>query len=213
MSQKRLNVLLSFTHGSDHDVVELAGAVIAGLKGNPAFPSLPVDLAVVQTTLAEFIAAISAASQGGPKDRAARDKKRHELVSLLRQLANYVQGHCNDDPETLLSSGFLPRSTNRASTPLPTPVILNISQGNTGQLLVTVKAIRNARSWELRHIAGGPGGTGTSGPWQIVSGFTSSRSMPINGLTPTTTYTVQARALGSSANWTDWSDPVSHICM
>jgi hypothetical protein len=212
MSQKRLSVLLSFTHGPDHDVADLAGAVIAGLKGNPAFPSLPVDLAVVETTLAEFTAAISAANQGGPKDRAVRDKRRHELVSLLRQLANYVQGHCNDDLATLLSSGFLARSTNRASTPLPTPVILNIVQGNAGQLLVTVRAIRNARTYDLRHFAGGPGNIGTNSPWQIVSGFTSSRSMLISGLTPGTTYTVQARALGASGE-TDWSDPVSHICM
>ena len=57
-----------------------------------------------------------------------------------------------------------------------------------------------------------PAATGTSSPWQTVSGFTSSRSMPINGLTPTTTYTVQARVLGTSGG-SDWSDPVSHICL
>lgn len=131
MPRKRLSVLLSFTHGSDYDLVDLAGAVVAGMKANPGFPQLPVDLAVVQTTLAEFTAAISAASQGGPKDTAAKDKKRHELVSALRQLAFYVQGHSNDDLATLLSSGFWARSTSRASTPLPTPVILNIIRGNT----------------------------------------------------------------------------------
>jgi len=212
MPEKRLRVLLSFTHGSDHDVVDIAGAVIACMKGNPAFPDPNVDLAVVQTILTEFIAAISTASQGGPKDTAAKDKKRLELVGLLRHLAYYVQTTCNDDLAKLLSSGFLSKSTNRASTPLPTPNILNIIQGNTGQLLVTVKAVRNARAYDLRY-ASLPGGKSTSGSWQTVSGFTSSRSMPINGLTPGTTYTVQARTLGTASRFTDWSDPVSHICI
>jgi hypothetical protein len=64
-------------------------------------------------------------------------------------------------------------------------------------LLCTVKAYRNARAYELQYTASVPERNGSGSSWQKANGFTSSRSMPINGLTPSTTYTVQACALGN----------------
>ena len=43
--------------------------------------------------------------------------------------------------------------------------------------------------------------------------FTNSRSMPLNGLTPGTTNTVQARAIGGSTGSSDWSNPVGHMSL
>ena len=51
------------------------------------------------------------------------------------------------------------------------------------------------------------------GPWQSGGLFTNSRSMPLNGLTPGTNYTVQVRAIGGSTGYSDWSDPVSHMSL
>ena len=65
MPAKRLRVLLSFTHGTDHDLEELTGAVTTGLDGNKAFTTLPVDLPAVKTALSDFTASIAAAAQGG----------------------------------------------------------------------------------------------------------------------------------------------------
>jgi hypothetical protein len=53
---------------------------------------------------------------------------------------------------------------------------------------------------------------GTSG-WQVVGIFTQSRRILLESLTPGTTYTVQARAIGGSTGSSDWSDPVSHMSM
>jgi len=36
--------------------------------------------------------------------------------------------------------------------------------------------------------------------------------MTINNLTPGTTYAFQVRAVGGSTGYTDWSDPVAHMC-
>ena len=55
--------------------------------------------------------------------------------------------------------------------------------------------------------------SGAPGGWQSGGSFTNSRSMPLNGLTPGATYTIQARAIGGSTGYSDWSDPVSHMCM
>ncbi len=55
--------------------------------------------------------------------------------------------------------------------------------------------------------------SGAPGGWQSGGSFTNSRSMPLNGFTPGATYTIQARAIGGSTGYSDWSDPVSHMCM
>ena len=129
---------------------------------------------------------------------------------LLRQDALYVQGACHDDLEKLMSSGFLPASTNRTSSPLSTPVITSLGQGNRGQLVVGVKKIPNARTHDVRFAPVGTGGA-PAADWTVIQGFTNSRSMALNGLVPGTTYTVQVRAIGASG-LSEWSNAASCIC-
>src|SRR6267142_3423453 len=111
MATKHILVLLTFTRQSDHQIMEIAGAVITAMTGNKNFPNPPVDLADVQTALTAFTAALAAQPSGGVHATADKNKKRRELVALLRKLASYVQGNCNDEITTLLSSGFHAVST------------------------------------------------------------------------------------------------------
>jgi hypothetical protein len=46
--------------------------------------------------------------------------------------------------------------------------------------------------------------------WQAVGTFTNSRRIVLENLTPGTTYTVQARAVGTTG-YSEWSDPVSRM--
>ena len=133
------------------------------------------------------------------------------LVDQLRQLAGYVQANCGNDLATLLSSGFDAVSTNRASVQLTAPLIRDILNGNSGQLLVRVTPVKNAKAYEVRYAAVAAGGV--PGPWQSGSLFTNSQSMPINGLTPGTNYTFQVRAIGGATGYSDWSDPSSHMSL
>ena len=96
-------------------------------------------------------------------------------------------------------------------TPLAKPSHVTVDNGNTGQLLVKVKPIANAKCYEVRYAALGAGGA--PGPWQSGGLFTNSRSMPLNGLTPGTNYSLDVRAVGGSTGYSDWSDPVSHMSM
>ncbi len=211
MAQQHIRVLLRFGRESDNQIVETGSAVITGLTANPAFPAPPVDLSTVQAALTGFNAAIAAQTQGGTTATAEKNKKRRVLVVLLRKLASYVQTHCDDDLTVLLSSGFQAASVRRAISPLPKPVIASVDNGHSTQLLVKVQKVANAKCYELRwavlETSGAPGG------WQSGGSFTNSRSMPLNGFTPGATYTIQARAIGGSTGYSDWSDPVSHMCM
>lgn len=85
------------------------------------------------------------------------------------------------------------------------------ADGISGQLIVRVGPVANAKCYELRYALIGAGGT--PGPWQDGGLFTNSRSMAINSLTPGGNYQFQVRAVGGSTGYSDWSDPVSHMSL
>jgi hypothetical protein len=49
--------------------------------------------------------------------------------------------------------------------------------------------------------------------WELAGIFTQARSITVDGRIPGTVYDVQARAIGGSTGYSDWSDPVSHMAM
>ena len=212
----QLRVQLGFTNATDQSLLDTTEAVLTNLYGNPAYdnsgatPALipPATGAALTAARDAFLLAIGAQAQGGTAATADKANKRDTLVALLRQLAAYVQKNCGNNLATLLSSGFDAVSTNRASVPLEKPLIREILNGNSGQLILRVKPVKNARAYEVRYAALGAGGA--PGPWQSGALFTNSRSMPINGLTPGTNYQFEVRAVGGSTGYSDWSDSRNH---
>src|SRR5512147_165088 len=102
----QIRVSVGFNRFSDQQLGTLAGRVIKGMTGNNAFSSLPVDITAVQSALDDFNAALAAQPSGGPSATAAKNNKRDVLVVHLKKLAHHVQLSCDNDLETLLSSGF-----------------------------------------------------------------------------------------------------------
>lgn len=206
-----LRVSLTFISESDHVVEDTAGGVVENLYGSAAFATPPVTKVALETALSEFRVAIDQMEQGGTAATAEKNNKRDALVVLLRQLASYVELNCNNDLATLLSSGFQAVSTNRTQQPLEKPIIVTVGNGMTGQLVVKVKPVPNARSYEVRYATVGTGGT--LGPIQAAGVYTNSRAMTVGGLTAGTLYQVQVRAVGGSTGYSDWSDPSQHMSM
>ena len=157
-----------------------------------------------------FLLAIGVQAQGGTASTADKANARAALVDLLRQLAAYVQEKCGNDLATLLSSGFDAVSTNRASVALGKPLIIEIINGNSGQLIIRVRPVKNAKCYEVRYAAIA---AGLPGPWQNGGLFTNSRGMPVNGLTPGTNYMFEVRVIGGKTGYSDWSDPTSHMSL
>ncbi len=207
---QQLRVRRGFRTLTDQQIIALAGAVISGLTKNDVFPNPPAEPATVQAQLDELVAAIADQPHGGVTATAAKNNKREVLLESLRDLANFVESKSRNDLETLLSSGFTTIAVNRTPVPLPKPSITTIANGHTTQLIVRVRAVPNAKSYEVRCAAIGTGGV--QGAWQPGGIFTSSRSMRVNGLVPGTNYAFQVRAVGGSTGVSDWSDPVSHMC-
>ncbi len=208
---QQLRVLLDFAGIPDSSLDEFAGTVITGLTGNPAYPTPPVTVADLQTQLTAFSESLIAHAQGGTAATAAKNAARAAVVDSLRQNALYVQTKCNNVLATLLSSGFQAASTNHAQSPLAQPVIQDLVNGNSGELVARVKPVTNARAYEARYAVIGDGGT--PGPWQSGGLFTSTRNLTVVGLTPGTTYVVEIRAIGGSTGYSDWSNAVSHMSL
>lgn len=203
---QNFRVSLSFAGLPDADLDEFASKIIASLTGNAAYPTPAVSLADLGTLQSAFHHALTAAAQGGTQLTAAKNQAREALVDALRKEAAYVQGLASHDLSLLLTSGFEANSTNRAQNQLETPVILSLDNGMSTQLVARLQAVANAKAYEVRINTGNT-------PWQDMGTFTQARRIVLTNLTPGSSYTVQARAIGGSTGQSDWSDPVSHMAM
>ena len=163
-------------------------------------PVLPAALITLNTTLRT---AITASDAGGPMQTAEKNNAYKAVTSALRKDANYVEIQSDNDQATLLSSGFDIVSTNRAQAPLDQPVIVEISNLATTQLLIRMLSILNAKSYQVQ-IA-----TAVNGPWSEAGIYTQARRIVLAGLTPGTIYFVRARAIGGSTGYSEWSVAVS----
>lgn len=92
--------------------------------------------------------------------------------------------------------------------PLPSPTVIRVTNGNSGELVINVKAVKNARSYMVRYRE-------EEGPSESskTSSFMNSRNMRLTGLAKGKTYVLQVQVLGGSQGESDWSDPVSHMAM
>jgi hypothetical protein len=188
-------------------LVDRAVAVKTGVPNNPAYPNSPVDPETLGSVINAYILA-NAEGLDSKKARAQRDKFHGDLVRLLRQIGHYVEAHCNDDLPTLLSSGFEPRPPRSASgeQSLGSPAILSLTQGKSGQLIVSIKALTKARNYELQYAP-------VNGGAPITLTLYAAKPAPVvEGLTPGTNYSFRVRAFGKSG-FTDWSDPATRICI
>jgi hypothetical protein len=179
------------------------------MLGNPSFTNSPVDLAVFLAAITTFSTSVVASLDGSKQAIAIMKKQREGLVKMAEQLGHYVEAASNNDPATFTSSGFEFRSTARVpQAPLAQPVIDSLDQGKTGELLAVVSSVGRARIYELEYA---PVTTnGTAPVWTKITVATARKPVPVENLTPGTTYTFHVRAFGKSG-FTDWSQPIQRM--
>src|ERR1051325_9805982 len=136
-------VSLGFARLPDTELDNFAQAVIDAMTANTSYPSPPVTMANLQAAKDDFTAKLAMAQTGGLADTAAKNNSRQALITLLKQVAAYVQMTCGEDVSKLLTSGFEAQSTNRASVQLEKPQGLTIKNGTAGQLVARVSPVKN----------------------------------------------------------------------
>jgi hypothetical protein len=190
----------SFTRSTDTDLGRFTGGVIVGFTANPVYPDPPVATTALGTLKDTFDDLIVKASRGGSLATAQKNTGRALLLDALNKDASYVDINCNDDLATLLTSGYLAASTNRAQRMLNPPQILAVENPQSGQLKPRVSADSSTRSYVGRIKPLG----GEYGP---AISFASSRKILFDGLTAGVSYVFQLMAIGGSTGQSDWSDP------
>ncbi len=207
---KRIRVSFTFLKGTDGAFLSRCGSVLKGTTGNSAYPSSPVDPAGFKTALDSLTTLVVDALDGGRKAIAARVAQRGVVTKMLRSIGHYVEVACNDDLNTFLSSGFEPLTIVRVpQEPVAPAMIRNIDHGSTGQLLVSLKSVPNAFSYQLRFAPLAAANAG--GPWVFQSVASVRQAAACNGLTPGTTYVFQVQTLGK-LGFSDWSNSVTKMC-
>jgi hypothetical protein len=203
---------MSFARALPEQLLAQGYAVVKALTGNLNFPTLPVDLNTLKTTLDTYAIYIGEAKDGGRKAILLRNQQGEEIIRMLRALATHVELNCKDDINIFLTSGFHPRSTVRATAqPLVQPTIVGVEQGVSGELLATIKAVRKARTYDLRYgVVAAAGAAPTS--WSMITVANVKSALSIDGLTPGTVYALQVRAYGTLA-YTAWSDSTTRMCI
>ena len=141
---------------------------------------------------------------------AEKNKQREIVVKMVRLLGRYVEFTSNSDMAVFQTSGFQAASTTKTTSEPLSEKIRKIDHGaNSGQILVWVRTVPKASSYEIRYAAAN---SPTPTQWSSIGVPKVKTPATITGLTPGTTYNFQARAL-TKDGYTDWSDPISFICI
>ncbi len=188
------------TASPDAVLVTDVTTIVTSMTNNDNYTTPAPALTVITTANSAFTAAVAAAADGGKQALSDKNAKRAELVSLMRQLANYVQGACLGDMTKLLSSGFPVQKPDRSKASIPaTPVTPKVSQGLTGEALTATKPVDFTYIYNWRVAL-------ASKPDDFVQhGQSTAARTTFEGLTPGQAYVFQCNAVGT-AGTSDWSN-------
>lgn len=201
-------VSLTFARKIDTNLIAFVRNVIALMTENVAIYKTPVpDLATVTTAVNTLETAVHEALEGGRIAIAARNAARAMMLSLMRQLAAYVENTCKADLLILLESGFTATKPRTPVGVLPPPADSRLSlTGTSGELSLTMTRVKNCAAYTVQSAES------PNGPWEARGVHTSCRRIVLTGLTPGKTYWVRACANGS-AGPSGWSSPVSAMAV
>jgi hypothetical protein len=207
-----LKAVTGFGKLAPNDLASTAHHIAKGVGGNPVyFPNPPIDPAALDASANTLTEAVIAAMDGGKTAKAVVKKQRKLIIQDLNLLAVFVQNVSNDDPVIFAASGFTAKKTGKsAPQPVAVPSFRSLDFGmNSGQIVVTVKAVAGGKSYFIRYAV--MNGT-TPGPWTTIPAASIQRPITLSGLTPTTIYGFQVQALGV-LGYSDWSTTTTIICI
>jgi hypothetical protein len=197
MQQANLKILRDFYKYPDSELVTFAYNVAANLDPTK-FVNLTVSPKDLEALTDDFSTKLAATITGGTVETAAKNKAGDALKTALNDDANIVELVVKTNLELLLSTGYLPASTNRTSSPLADTSITSLANNGTTQVLVRLAPVVNAKSYQVQVS---PDGGKT---WLEGAISPQARRIVLMNLVPGTTYAVRARAIGGSTGASNW---------
>jgi hypothetical protein len=204
---RQLRVLLAIIYYPIMVFLQTGRDIVTAMTGNTNYTTPFPVLADITAALDDLQAKITAAAGRDRMAMAARNAAWAMAKSLIRQLANYVQAHCQNDVEILLTSGFTATKTPAPIGPLLAPENLKIVYlSPSGTVELRMEAVRGVRGGYPIEQA-----EGADGPW--VPSLISSKSRAlISNLTPGKSYRLRAAAIGADGQ-SGWSNAVGFMAI
>jgi hypothetical protein len=204
---RQLRVLLSILYLPVALFLMAARSIVVALTGNTNYPTTYPALPDITTALDDLGDKIAAAAGRDKTAIAARNAAWETAKSLIRQLASYVQMHCQNDLAILLTSGFTAAKTPAPVGPLGAPQNVRLSRTKmSGQLQLRFKSVHGVTAGYTVQTASDP-----AGPFTDYLNTSTSRVL-IDGRTPLTTVWVRVRATGAQGPG-PWSEPACIIVL
>jgi hypothetical protein len=202
MKQANLSVLRDFGKYPGAQLVNF-GYNVAGNLDPAKFVNLPVAPKDIEALTDDFSTKLAATLTGGPIETAAKNKSQTTLLAALNGDASIVEIVVKNDLELLLSTGYLPASTNHASSPLGDTAIMSLANNGSTRVLLRLAPVVNAKTYQVQ--------TSTDGgkTWVEASLSTQAKRIVLTSLVPGTTYAVRARAIGGSTGAGNWTGSTS----
>jgi len=197
MAQAKLKVLRNFYKYPGSQLVTFATNVSVNLDPG-TFSNLAVSPSQLKLMADDLNAKLAAMITGGTVETAAKNSIFDALTDALNRDANCVEDFPGLTLEMLLNTGYLPASTNRASSPLDDTAIVSLLNNGTTQVLLQLAPVLNAKTYQVQSSTDG-GKT-----WAEACLSTQARRIVLTGLVPGTTYLVRARAIGGSTGASNW---------
>jgi len=186
---KRINVLITYASG-----------VVAGMTGNPSFPTPSPALATVTAAIADLQNAETAALARTKGAAATRNAKRAVLVTLLQSLRMYVQSiadqNAENAPAIIQSAGIGVKKT-----PARNPrVFAALAGANSGTVKIVAPSAGQRASYDWQSSPDGK-------TWTDL-GTTLQAKTTLTGQTAGTVLQFRYRPV-VKAGASDWSTPVT----
>ncbi len=200
-------ISLGFTQKKDPELDDFATNVVAKMTTNAAvLPGQTANVTAVGAAQVNFHASLSASKGNGKAATADKNAKRAILEAALRTLALAIQGIANLTVANAELSGFdVIVAGPHAPVNVDTPVILDVINTGSTKLGIKLQGVSGAKSYEFR-------GTVGANPPALLGTFSSTRNIVLENLVSATTYAIQARAVFGNNRFSEWSEPVSHMC-
>jgi hypothetical protein len=207
--QHPIKAITNFRAMTPDAVVTAATNAQGEVYNNPNFagaPPQPVDQPALKAATDTLVAANAAAVNGGKKEVALQKHQKEVVVKMLVQLAHWAEANCKDDMTTFLSTGFKAAASTKPKAPPLSETIRKVVQGISGQLVVTLVRYPGAASYEVRWAQLPAGGTLPTA-WSSLPSANVRTPVTISGLTPGTTYVIQARAV-TKTGYSEYGQPI-----
>ena len=186
----RNQILRTFNHGRDGDLVTIAHRVVLSLKENASFPNPPQPLTVLEQALEEYRLALSNAVSRDKALVAVKNEKRTNLRALLAEMADYVNSVSNGNKALLLNSGF-DCARERGGITLQAIHNLDVAIGPPGQATTRTKRIPGAKTY-VHEYTTDP--TMSANAW--TSKITTAREHTFTGLASGVKHWFRVKAVG-----------------